>query len=845
MILDHECIPVESPENVERTRKANSGASRFNRDQNAEQINNSTHSAETGHQPGDHERNHSRGILPAGIAHKRSSISKKSDELDINSARNRNMGSDGSENQCGNSQALENGQYNNTATKVSSFLSSSKPQTKNMPKPARKRGRYVSTGACLNCKKRKVRCSGEESCMTCSSAGLICAYDQGRKRPSSANVLHSTIAGIPSLSSTERSTEEVIIVHSLKEVPFSTADSSSESTQSADVLLQILARLTSLEEQDHKILEAFTGLSNDRRKSKGSPDSDRHIENSTGSQSEFDGAPTNSMKVFYGSTSLNEPIEALKRTVGHDGEEQPDIEIEHSLLSMNHSPMSNTETGSKASRLGTILTDTLALRSAVDVFFSVLNPQYPCINEHNFRAQLEKYISSEPNQIKNTIPTQFVALVNLIEAEVKALYENSSDPNQIPGWEEFCRAERILNQVGWLGGGDILTIQCLSIKTRYLLYIKKPMGAYHCIGQAVRLCFQLGLHNQASWDNCNPFEIVMRQRIFWTIFYLERHSCFNLGMPNAIRECEIAVDVPKEFDERFLISSEALPAEHQIQSYVPFMKCAIRWARMCAELWDKFFRVNTPKPLNQELMASMDGIILYTVSQFPSHLRYSSEFGRTEINGDLPPFIMRQALALHLRTDQLRLLLRQESILSLQFNEQTALECTSIAASTINAVHEHFSPDYSSPIDRYCATTFVVGAFLTLICIIIKTDDCQPPTELAVVSFERGLSLLEVIATKFHLARYFLDRLTRVITTAQQSIHRYQSPEKYTHDPQEFEMETLVPQMLTFLNEDPWNLDLGIDALDQQFDISQGLGTFSDQKLHGSRESGALFGHVF
>jgi len=173
------------------------------------------------------------------------------------------------------------------------------------------------------------------------------------------------------------------------------------------------------------------------------------------------------------------------------------------------------------------------------------------------------------------------------------------------------------------------------------------------------------------------------------------------------------------------------------------------------------------------------------------------------------------------------------------------LECTSIAASTINAVHEHFSPNYSSPVDRFCATTFVVGAFLTLICIIIKTDDGQPPPELAVVSFERGLYLLEDISKSFHLARYFLDRLTRVITTAQQSIHRYQSPEKFTHDPQEFEMETLVPQMLTFLNEDPWNLDLGIDALDQQFDISQGLSTFSDQKFYGSRESGALFGHVF
>jgi hypothetical protein len=131
-------------------------------------------------------------------------------------------------------------------------------------------------------------------------------------------------------------------------------------------------------------------------------------------------------------------------------------------------------------------------------------------------------------------------------------------------------------------------------------------------------------------------------------------------------------------------------------------------------------------------------------------------------------------------------------------------------------------------------------------CIIIKTDDGQPPPELAVFSFSRGLTLLEVISTRFHLARYFLDRLARVITTAQQSIHRYQSPGKYTHDPQEFEMETLVPQMMTFFNEDYWNLDLGKDALDQQFDIPQGLGAFSDQNLSaGSKESDALWENAF
>jgi len=110
---------------------------------------------------------------------------------------------------------------------------------------------------------------------------------------------------------------------------------------------------------------------------------------------------------------------------------------------------------------------------------------------------------------------QFMALTNMIHAEVnhsnaklcarytnqrqiKILSEDWADSNIVPGWDDFCRAENILSHLTWLGNGNILTIQCLLIKARYLLYIEKADCAYDTMSRAVSLCFKLGLHDQPS-----------------------------------------------------------------------------------------------------------------------------------------------------------------------------------------------------------------------------------------------------------------------------------------------------------------------------------------------------------
>ena len=160
--------------------------------------------------------------------------------------------------------------------------------------------------------------------------------------------------------------------------------------------------------------------------------------------------------------------------------------------------------------------------------------------------------------------------------------EDWADSNTVPGWNDFCRAENILTHLTWLGNGNILTIQILLIKARYLLYIEKADSAYDTMSRVVSLCYKLGIHDQPSWiaRGCTPFEIVMRQRIFWTTFYLERNVAFNCGSPYLIRETDFKVDLPLNLEDLKMFPNEPLPAEYPELSYGPYLSAAVKWGRL-------------------------------------------------------------------------------------------------------------------------------------------------------------------------------------------------------------------------------------------------------------------------
>lgn len=336
-------------------------------------------------------------------------------------------------------------------------------------------------------------------------------------------------------------------------------------------------------------------------------------------------APTEN--TFQGPSNLINPIGILSSTVGGSDASpgrslRTDDSVPQNALNWREISRSDARVMEAAER-DTNLQDRAWLEPLISLFFEQINPYYPSINENEFKAQLadlalpptERTLLSKPDRY------QVVALLNLIVAETRFLSDEWAEAESVPGWANFWRAQRVLSRLVWQGNGNRLTVQCLIIQARYLMNLEHGNAAHDAVLRAVRLCFQLGFHDTPSWLSCPPFESVMRQRIFWTVFYLERSIALNCGFPYVIRETDIKVALPSAYDDRELFPDRPLPTQSvETRSYAPNLVASVKWSQLTAEIWDTMFAANHP-PIDPELVASMDARIVYTMNHLPLFFR--------------------------------------------------------------------------------------------------------------------------------------------------------------------------------------------------------------------------------
>lgn len=420
-------------------------------------------------------------------------------------------------------------------------------------------------------------------------------------------------------------------------------------------LQQLIARIGSLE-RDRNLYKDLLSLKMGEQETR---DGQCHSPEQDDQQSESGESITTlpPNEITFGATSLFEPLQVLNHAVSRDEWATMNSQVQNGSTSstaptrwqvLRHSVTENV----RHLALETRTNNVAKLHQEVDVYFTYLNPHYPSLNENQFRSQLANFLNGTDGNTSSADHQQFTALVNLMQAEVRILTDEHPSLQQVPGWDEFCRAESLLHRLIWLGKGNILTIQCLLIKAKYLLYMERSGSAYHVMGQIVHLCFQLGLHNQSLWKDCTPFQIAMRQRIFWSIFYLERSISLNSGLPYLIRESDFKVDVLPSFDDKLMTPDQPLPGESPKRSYGPYMTNAVKWGKLGSEIWDLMFGISAEKPTSQEYIATMDARIHFLASQMPSHLqwkkRLSTQASVWEESEPSPPYIFRQAIILHL-----------------------------------------------------------------------------------------------------------------------------------------------------------------------------------------------------
>ncbi|KAK4934567.1 hypothetical protein LTR10_024203 [Elasticomyces elasticus] len=75
-----------------------------------------------------------------------------------------------------------------------------------------------------------------------------------------------------------------------------------------------------------------------------------------------------------------------------------------------------------------------ARKEVVDIYFSLLNPHYPCIDEFTFREEFDRYATNRSLQSITLERIQLIILVYLVVAVAKIVKDFCPQDNVIPGW---------------------------------------------------------------------------------------------------------------------------------------------------------------------------------------------------------------------------------------------------------------------------------------------------------------------------------------------------------------------------------------------------------------------------
>ncbi|KAL6229533.1 hypothetical protein BDW75DRAFT_245649 [Aspergillus navahoensis] len=651
----------------------------------------------------------------------------------------------------------------------------------NPPVPTR-RGRYVAR-ACLYCQRRKIRCSGAHPCQHCRSPDDCTYPERGRKpraRPSPAEAAAST-----STSSDANAAGEP-----QQQAP--TADGSEEDRGHDGRVQEILSRVTRLEENVTSITTDQAAWAEQLFLTPTTLDYRRPF------LPPFDAHPAPFPALNLGATNDPEPATdqehrrgpSLAKSIGAI-DQPPELASGEApvpypqclqSVSSGKSPRGDDAAFSACCEKDLVLwsvhsraTRVASLRGYFRSFFDGPNMHYPCVNEPFFQSWFETLMYTGGSMPRNPESMQFVALIHLMVAVVKILGDNAVEGPagvECPGWADFARAEHLLGHVLWAGSVSHLSIQCLITKASYLLYVEKAHLAYDAVGTATRIMYQLGLHDQRLWKEYSDFQTTMCQRIFWSLYCLDRAIALASGAPCIIQDATIRVNLPLPLDDRQLLPGAVLPSPSPTSSSVPYLQEMVSWARLYSDTCKMVSDDATTRLLTPEVVDSLDQKILNWLSGLPAHLTWSADLLILNQTNSLPHFILRHSVILLLRGNYLRLLIRQEEVIHRSYQPEAAAACVNIATHSIDVVHLLHYSFLHRPTERYSSVTFLAGAMIPLICVLLRE---RPGSELftsAVEPFRKALSIMQGLAPAFAYARHILARFRSNVVLAEKRIEK-------------------------------------------------------------------------
>ncbi|KAJ7047591.1 fungal-specific transcription factor domain-containing protein [Mycena alexandri] len=192
----------------------------------------------------------------------------------------------------------------------------------------------------------------------------------------------------------------------------------------------------------------------------------------------------------------------------------------------------------------------------VNAYFSRIHFLNPVIDKPSFLRKYTQVMDSMPDPGFARAEAAFTSLVFAVFACSARLVEDprlSISESQDDGGMGMLYYERalILQYISH-ANTQIAHVQCFILLSSFLCSINCLPQAWILVGQAVRTGQDLGLHRTPRRLVITPIDKETRRKVWWGVYSLDRMLALALGRPLGINDSDCDVELPVEVDDEHL-----------------------------------------------------------------------------------------------------------------------------------------------------------------------------------------------------------------------------------------------------------------------------------------------------
>ncbi|KAF1348352.1 hypothetical protein EJ07DRAFT_169615 [Lizonia empirigonia] len=633
-------------------------------------------------------------------------------------------------------------------------------------KPTRSTGsRRISTSnACVECRRRKIRCDGMQPCGQC----------QWYQHPEACNYSKPAQRVVPSRKLVDKLSNNIDMYKSILTKLLGTAQPDSLANLSREELLQLALATPEVVQGTSPSIVNARAMSEVQTGSDGA-DSLEALEQAPPEDPYWDEARKHQIRVQGISDDVNGLSMSVDRLSSYVGISSITAALKvivrcapQARTLLTHNNQTETAVPSRANSPPPELANNhpLALPSQVqgerliESYFDRCHPFFPLIDERKFWAT---YLHG------NRTDSQWLALLNIVFA-VGSLASSTAD-NQAH-YTYFNRSRKHMS-LDSFGSGNIEVLQALAIMSGYYMhYLNRPNEAHSLMGGTLRMATSLGLHREYSERNDTGGRIVpseeeeesispeMRRRMWWSLFCLDAWASTTTGRPSlgrmgpsitVMKPGTAANAVPTIImhnSPQFMDQLKLLPLTH-----------ASTFCAIATKIQDRL--VESPLLPHAET-AAYDAQILNWHEELPSVLSNQEE--------PCPEFLQRVRFIMKWRFHNIRIVLHRPVLLttalrrcnwaSLTADEKIAVEkCRTMASITIEEISRDCMPDL---ISGWNAVWFCFQACMVPL-VSLFSDASQPEeVEKWKASIETALAFFDRVRDWSIAAKRSADAVSRL-----------------------------------------------------------------------------------